>query len=86
MKKVLHYWDWVQGSRNVEWPSYESVLPTTEPPVAPMDLALLNQTYRVDDEMYMIDYRTQQSFTWTERWHARLGCVNRGCLTRARLA
>ena len=74
-KEILHYWDWVQGNRKVTWPSYESVLPTTEPPLVSEDMEFLESTVRITDESYYAEYGTQQTFSYVERWHARTGYI-----------
>jgi hypothetical protein len=72
-KEILHYWDWVQGNRKIGWPEYASVLPSSEPPLVPEDLELLNSTVRITDESFSLEYGTQQTFSYVERWHSRAG-------------
>lgn len=74
-KEILHYWDWVQGNRKIAWPSYASVLPSTEPPLVSEDLEILNSTVRISDESYSLEYGTQQTFSYVERWHVRAGYI-----------
>lgn len=59
----------------VTWPSYESVLPTSEPPLVSEDMEVLNSTVRITDEAYWAEYETQMTFSYIERWHVRVGCV-----------
>ena len=70
---ILYYWDWVQRDRDVIWPSYESVLPSTEPPLVPDDLELLNSTVRITDESFWLDYAAETTYEYVERWHHRTG-------------
>ncbi|KAF8672811.1 FAD-binding domain, partial [Rhizoctonia solani] len=74
-KQIQQYWSWVQGNRKVTWPSYESVLPTSEPPLVPEDLEVLNSTVRITDESYWAEYVTQMTFSYIERWHVRVGYI-----------
>ncbi|KAJ1309354.1 hypothetical protein OPQ81_006133 [Rhizoctonia solani] len=74
-KQIHKYWSWVQGNRKVTWPSYESVLPTSEPPLAPDDLKILNSTVRITDRAYWAEYATQMTFSYIERWHVRVGYI-----------
>ncbi|CAE6340094.1 unnamed protein product [Rhizoctonia solani] len=74
-KEIQKYWSWVQGNRKVTWPSYESVLPTSEPPLVPEDLEILNSTIRITDESYWAEYVTQMTFSYIERWHVRVGYI-----------
>ncbi|KAF8595806.1 hypothetical protein BDV93DRAFT_563979 [Ceratobasidium sp. AG-I] len=74
-KEILHYWDWVQGNRKIAWPSYASVLPSVEPPLVSEDLEILNSTVRISDDSYWLEYGTQQTFSYVERWHVRTGYI-----------
>ncbi|CAE6466152.1 unnamed protein product [Rhizoctonia solani] len=74
-KDIQHYWSWVQGNRQVTWPSYESVLPTSEPPLVSEDMEILNTTVRITDETYWAEYETQMTFSYIERWHVRVGYI-----------
>ncbi|EUC60494.1 ferric-chelate reductase (Fre2) [Rhizoctonia solani AG-3 Rhs1AP] len=74
-KDIQHYWSWVQGNRKVNWPSYESVLPASEPPLVSEDMEVLNSTIRITDESYWAEYETQMTFSYIERWHVRAGYI-----------
>ncbi|CAE6491999.1 unnamed protein product [Rhizoctonia solani] len=69
--KVEHYWSWLQGDRDSKWPALLDVMPTAEPPLAPVGMKELNQTMRVRIDAYEADYATAQTFAWNERWHER---------------
>ncbi|CAE6478377.1 unnamed protein product [Rhizoctonia solani] len=69
--KVEHYWSWLQGDRDSKWPALLDIMPTSEPPLAPVGMKELNQTMRVRSDAYDADYATAQSFAWNERWHER---------------
>ncbi|KAG9098168.1 hypothetical protein FS749_004518 [Ceratobasidium sp. UAMH 11750] len=73
--EVEHYWTWLQVDRDSKWPALLEVMPTAEPPLAPVGMKTLNQTTRVRDEVYDFDYATAQAFAWNERWHQRMSYI-----------
>ncbi|KAG9091153.1 hypothetical protein FS749_016772 [Ceratobasidium sp. UAMH 11750] len=73
--EVEHYWTWLQVDRDSKWPALLEVMPTAEPPLAPVGMKTLNQTTRVWDEVYDFDYATAQAFAWNERWHQRMSYI-----------
>ncbi|KAG8794543.1 hypothetical protein FRC12_023752 [Ceratobasidium sp. 428] len=73
--EVEHYWAWLQGDRDTTWPALLDVMPTAEPPLAPVGMKMLNATMRVRDEAFDYDYATAQAFAWNERWHERMSYI-----------
>ncbi|KDN38691.1 hypothetical protein RSAG8_09366, partial [Rhizoctonia solani AG-8 WAC10335] len=74
-KKVEHYWSWLQGDRDSKWPALLDIMPSAEPPLAPVGMKEFNQTVRVRSDAYDTDYATAQTFAWNERWHERASYI-----------